>query len=149
MTLDIINTLSPLFQRYITLKRVSTAATYNYAARNMHGWPVFDSTMHCPKCSGGSWTYVAVKGGANLLQLNDDERLYVGSQTLDRMFRGDGMDGKNHHGSERTKRATQPPPKIGEPHTPVNMPCSPHKPSSPSLVFPCSLASHPGLTTFL
>ena len=95
--MDIINTLSPLFQHYITLERVNPAATYNYVARNMHDWPVFDSTMHCPKCSGGSWMYVAVKGGATLSQLNDGERLYVGSQTLDRMFRGDGMGGKNFH----------------------------------------------------
>ena len=82
--MDIINTLSPLFQHYITLERVNPAATYNYVARNMHDWPVFDSTMHCPKCSGGSRMYVAVKGGANLSQLNDGERLYVGSQTLGR-----------------------------------------------------------------
>lgn len=95
--MDIISTLSPFFERYITLERVNPAATYNYAARNMHALPVFDSTMHRPKCSGGSWIYVAVKGGANLSQLNDFERLYVGSQTLDRMFRGDGLGGKNFH----------------------------------------------------
>ncbi len=95
--MDIISTLAPLFERYITLESVHPSATYNYKARGMFGLPVFESTMHRPKCSGGSWTYVAVPGGAKLEALAAHERLYVGSQTGDRMFRGDAMGGRNFH----------------------------------------------------
>lgn len=89
--------LAPYFERYITLVRVHPYATYNYKARNMSGLPVIEVTLHRPKCTPGSWLYVAATQGARLESLESDERLYVGSQTGDRMFRGDGLGGKNFH----------------------------------------------------
>ena len=47
--------------------------------------------------------YVAVPSGASLETLTNDERLYVGSQTQDRMFRGDGLGGANYHHAEMRK----------------------------------------------
>lgn len=95
--MNIITLLSPFFERYITLERVHPHATYNYKARNMFGVPVIEATLHRPKCSPGSWLYVAVTMGASLASLRPGELLYVGSQTGDRMFRGDGLGGKNFH----------------------------------------------------
>jgi hypothetical protein len=92
-----ISLLAPYFDRYITLERVHPQATYNYKARNMFGLPVIDATLHRPKCTLDSWLYVAVPFGASLESLDPGECLYVGSQTQDRMFRGDGFGGKNFH----------------------------------------------------
>ena len=89
--------LAPYFERYLTLERVHPTRTYNYKARGFIGWPVIEVTMHKPKCSAGSWLYAAVPEGSNLPRVPATERLYVGSQTSDRMFRGDGMDGINFH----------------------------------------------------
>jgi hypothetical protein len=89
--------LAPYFERYITLERAHPYATYNYKARNMFGLPVIEATLHRPKCTPGSWLYVAAPLGASLESLQAGERLYVGSQTGDRMFRGDGLGGKNFH----------------------------------------------------
>ena len=56
-----------------------------------------------PKCKVSSWLYIAVLAGANLPSLTRREKLYVGSQTVDRMFRGDGMGGQNfHHAAMRS-----------------------------------------------
>jgi hypothetical protein len=89
--------LAPYFERYMTLERIHPTATYNYKARGFCNWPVIDVTMHRPKCTPGSWLYVAVPAGADLAALRQDERLYIGSQTGDRMFRGDGLRGQNFH----------------------------------------------------
>jgi hypothetical protein len=93
----VLASLAPYFEHYLTLERVHPTATYNYKARGFFDWPVIDVTMHRPKCTPGSWLYVAVPAGADLAALRQDERLYVGSQTGDRMFRGDGMRGRNFH----------------------------------------------------
>lgn len=95
--MDIISTIAPLFERYITLERVHPTSKYDYKARGMFSLPVFECTMHRPKCAAGSWTYVAVPAGADLAHLAEGQRLYVGTQTVDRMFRGDGMKGSNFH----------------------------------------------------
>lgn len=95
--LNLLASLTPYFERYLTLERVHPTATYNYKARGFFDWPVIDVTMHRPKCTPGSWLYVAVPAGANLSALRLTERLYVGSQTGDRMFRGDGLGGRNFH----------------------------------------------------
>lgn len=89
--------LAPYFERYLTLERVHPTATYNYRARGFLNWPVIDLTMHRPKCTPGSWLYVAVPTDTALSRLSADQKLYVGSQTGDRMFRGDGMRGCNFH----------------------------------------------------
>lgn len=108
--MDIISRLSSRFERYLTLESVHAWATYDYRARGMHGLPVFVTTMHRPKCAGGSWTYIALAGDANPAALRPGERLYVGSQTVDRMFRGDGMRGTNfHHAQMRAGRGSDTP----------------------------------------
>jgi hypothetical protein len=94
---DLLASLAPHFERYLTLQRVHPTATYNYKARGFFNWPVIDVTMHRPKCTPGSWLYVAVLKDADLSSLRSDEKLYIGSQTGDRMFRGDGMSGRNFH----------------------------------------------------
>ena len=95
--MDTLALLAPYFDRYITLERVHPHATYNYKARNMFELPVIDITLHQPKCSPGSWLYVALPLGARLAALEQGEHLYIGSQTGDRMFRGDGLRGTNFH----------------------------------------------------
>ncbi len=90
--------LAPCFEHYITLERVNPSRTYDYKSRNMFNLPVFESTVHRPKCSiGESWTYLAIPRGARIELLGSNERLYVGAQTQDRMFRGDGLRGENFH----------------------------------------------------
>lgn len=93
--MSVLASLAPYFEHYLTL--VHPTATYNYKARGFFNWPVIDVTMHRPKCTPGSWLYVAVPAGADLAALRHYERLYIGSQTGDRMFRGDGMRGCNFH----------------------------------------------------
>lgn len=96
--INLLSLLAPYFDRYFTLERVHPTDTYNYKARGFFEVPVIDITMHKAKCSTGSWMYVAVSGGANLARLAPDSKLYVGSQTkADRMFRGDGLRGRNFH----------------------------------------------------
>lgn len=95
--MPIITNLAPYFERYLTLEGVHPAATYNYKARELFGLPVFVHTMHKPKCNTDSWLYLAVPADADLGTLCTEDRLYVGSQTADRMFRGDGLKGSNFH----------------------------------------------------
>ena len=95
--------LAPYFERYITLERVNPTRTYDYKARGFHCLPVIDVTLHKPKCTTDTWLYIAVPAGANVAALGTPEKLYVGSQTSDRMFRGDGLGGRNfHHAQMRT-----------------------------------------------
>jgi len=100
-TVDLIQNISPLAQKYITLKRVNTSQTYNYAARGFYELPVIDTVLHAPKCSiGESWLYFAIPSNIALNLLKPDDRLYIGAQTQDRMFRGDGLGGNNFHHAE-------------------------------------------------
>lgn len=95
--MNVLSLLAPHFEHYITLDRVHPSQTYDYKAREFFGLPVIDITMHQAKCRPDSWLYVAVAGGTRLATLEADAKLYVGSQTADRMFRGDGMGGLNFH----------------------------------------------------
>src|SRR5687768_18317782 len=97
MTVSIVSLLAPYFERYITLERIHPTGTYNYKARDVSGAQVIETTMHSRKCRPGSWLYIAVPVTANLVSLAPREKLYVGSQTRDRMFRGDGMAARNFH----------------------------------------------------
>lgn len=99
----IINLLAPYFERYITINRVIPGQYYNYVARGFQNLPVVDISMHLPKCSADSWLYVAVRAGADLRYLEPKDKLYIGSQTADRMFRGDGLGGGNFHHAEMRK----------------------------------------------
>jgi len=88
--------LAPVSER-LTLERVRAQATYNYKARGFFDLPVIESTFHAPKCRPDSWLYVAAPTGSSLAALSPSDKLYVGSQTADRMFQGDGMGGNNFH----------------------------------------------------
>lgn len=89
------------FEAYLTLHGIHASRTYSYAARKFFDLPVIEHTRHAPKCkSGESWIYIAVPTGARLDALALNERLYIGAQTQDRMFRGDNLDGENFHHAE-------------------------------------------------
>ena len=98
------NILPPLassFERYLTLERVHPTKIYSYATRGYFDLPVFDVTQHAPKCKiGESWLYIAIPTGASVASLDTKDKLYVGAQTQDRMFRGDGLKGNNYHHAE-------------------------------------------------
>lgn len=92
---------APIAEHYLTLKRVHPSKTYNYAKKNHFDLPVIELEQYGPKCGKGeSWTYFAVPAGAHLAALGPGERLYVGAQTQDRMFRGDDQGSKNYHHAE-------------------------------------------------
>ena len=98
--MNLLALLSSYFEHYLTFDRVNPTETYNYAARRLYCLPVVDVTMRQPKCQRGSWLYVATPENATLASLGAGEKLYVGSQTTDRMFRGDGLGGRNFHHAE-------------------------------------------------
>jgi hypothetical protein len=98
---DLICAVAPVAERYLTLLRVHPTQTYNYTKRNFFNLPVIDVQLHGRKCAiGESWLYFAIPAGAAPSALRRDARLYVGAQTQDRMFRGDGLDGRNFHHAE-------------------------------------------------
>lgn len=90
--------IAPHLKLYLTLERVHPTRTYNYAKRGLFNLPVIEVTQHGPKCKQGeSWMYIATPVGASHATLKPEEHLYVGAQTQDRMFRGDGLEGANYH----------------------------------------------------
>lgn len=96
--MNILPFLAPSFELYLTLERVHPTRTYDYKKKGFANLPVIEVIQHGRKCSQGeSWMYIATPVGANIASLGLDERLYVGAQTQDRMFRGDGLDGNNYH----------------------------------------------------
>jgi hypothetical protein len=96
--MNILPFLASSFDLYLTLERVHPSRTYDYKKKGFVGIPVIEVTQHGQKCKQGeSWMYVATPLGAKLDALELDERLYVGAQTQDRMFRGDGLGGDNYH----------------------------------------------------
>ena len=98
---NLIAHLAPIAERYLTLLRVHPSRQYNYATRGYFNLPVIEVDQHGPKCKQGeSWLYFAIPGNTVLSALAPQERLYVGAQTQDRMFRGDGLDGNNYHHAE-------------------------------------------------
>ncbi len=98
---NLIAHLAPVAERYITLLRVHPTKRYNYAKRNFYDLPVIEINQHSEKCKNGdSWLYFSVPTTASLSALLPQDRLYVGSQTQDRMFRGDGLNGQNFHHAE-------------------------------------------------
>ena len=101
---DLLPFIAPLFEHYISLHRVHPHRTYCYAKRGFSRLPIIECTRHRPKCKeGDSWLYIATPTDADLRRLGKDEKLYIGSQTQDRMFRGDGLDGDNFHHAEMRK----------------------------------------------
>jgi len=98
---NLLPSIATVAERYLTLLRVHPTKIYNYAKRGFVGLPIIEVEQHGPKCKQGeSWIYFAVPDGADLIALKPSERLYVGAQTQDRMFRGDGLDGANYHHAE-------------------------------------------------
>lgn len=59
--------------------------------------PVIESTFQAEKGRPDSWLYVAAPTGSSLAAPSPSDRRDVGSQTADRMFRGDGMGSNNFH----------------------------------------------------
>lgn len=104
---SVISHLASGFELYLTLHRIHSTKVYSYAARKFFGLPVIEHTRHIPKCKmGESWVYVTIPAGASLTSLVVEERLYIGAQTADRMFRGDSLAGDNfHHAEMRRGRA--------------------------------------------
>lgn len=99
--MNVLPFFAPSFERYLTLERVHPTRTYNYAKRGVFGLPVIELTQHGPKCKlGESWLYMAVPVNARIDGISKEDRLYVGAQTQDRMFRGDGVDSANYHHAE-------------------------------------------------
>lgn len=96
--MDLIATLASHLTPYIT---ISGLAGHTYTYRKRFGdrqFPVMAHTMHQRKGAPGAMLYVAVAAEADLHQLKQGQKLYVGSQgSVDRMFRGDGLNGGNFH----------------------------------------------------
>lgn len=85
----------------MTLLRVHPTRRYSYAARGLQDLEVIEVDQHAQKCKQGeSWLYFAVPAPADPRALGPEDRLYIGAQTQDRMFRGDGLDGNNYHHGE-------------------------------------------------
>lgn len=93
--------LGPVAEHYLSITGIHHDRRYDYAKCKLLGLPVVDCAMHEPKCRNGeSWLYWAMPLGLDLAALGPNDRLYVGAQTTDRMFRGDGLDGDNFHHNE-------------------------------------------------
>lgn len=98
---DIIPFVATYAEHYLTLHKVHQTRTYNYVAREFRNQPVIEASRHANKCRiGETWMYIAVPTGSKLNSLGQEEKLYVGAQTHDRMFRGDHLDGDNFHHAE-------------------------------------------------
>lgn len=98
---NLIAYIAPVAERYLTLLRVHPTQRYQYAKRGYFDLPVIEVNQHGPKCKQGeSWLYFATPSTATTASLKSSDRLYVGAQTQDRMFRGDGLDGQNYHHAE-------------------------------------------------
>lgn len=98
---SIIRHLAPGFEVYLTLHCLHSSNTYSYAARKFFNLPVIEHTRHASKCKAGeSWVYVAASSDASLDDLTSNQRLYIGAQTQDRMFRGDNLNDENFHHAE-------------------------------------------------
>lgn len=95
---QLIREIAPYAVPYIS---ITGLAGQSYTYRKRFGekqFPVVAHTMHLKKGGVGAMMYLAVAAGADLLALKDGQRLYVGSQSgVDRMFRGDGLKGRNFH----------------------------------------------------
>lgn len=101
MNPSLLRHLASAFDLYLTLHRIHPSKTYSYAARQFFNVPVIEHTRHGAKCkTGGSWVYVAVPTDADLEDLVPAQRLYIGAQTQDRMFRGDELSVENFHHAE-------------------------------------------------
>lgn len=91
-------------EHYLTIHRVDATETYNYRVPEFVEVQVVDHSRHAKKCGKGeTWMYIAVPRGANLTSLRKEQKLYVGSQTSDRMFRGDGPRVENFHHAQMRK----------------------------------------------
>jgi len=103
-----IKLFAPAFERYITIHGLDGNRTYDYVTdkRNFRGCAVVRFTRHARKCCADeSWLYVALAANAIPATLTDQDKLYIGSQTQDRMFRA-GVDGSEnfHHAQMRCAR---------------------------------------------
>ena len=100
--MNTINILGKYLQKYISISGLS-GSTYTYKARSKEPFPVVTHKLHKEKCKPGSWLYVALDSKADIKNIKNSDKLYIGSQTQDRMFRGDGLKGTNFHHLEMRK----------------------------------------------
>jgi hypothetical protein len=101
--MSLVSDLASSFEHYLTLERVDPTRTYDYP-KHGYGFPIIDVTRYGEKCKKGeSWLYLAAPIEARLKCLAANEKLYVGAQTQDRMFRGSGQGGNNYHHNEMRK----------------------------------------------
>jgi hypothetical protein len=106
--MDTLALVAPHLSPYLTLTGLVPGGQYTYAKRTGPKlWPAIATVFHTPdrkKLPKGSWLYVATDNPAGPAG-GGFQPLYVGSQTMDRMFRGDGMGGLNfHHAQMRNER---------------------------------------------
>lgn len=100
--MDTLALVAPHLQSYLTINTFADY-TYTYAARTgSKPWQGVECIWHRKKISGGSWLYVATDASEGPAAGPAARLLYVGSQTADRMFRGDfpsghPLKGKNFH----------------------------------------------------
>lgn len=102
--MDIVQELAPIMRPYISITGAS-GSYYTYKKKfGERRFPAVEIRMRTAKGSFGAMLYIAVEAGSDLSNLAPGQKLYVGSSSAkDRMFRGDGFDGKNfHHEQMRT-----------------------------------------------
>ena len=110
--MDTLTCIAPHLQPYFTISGLADY-TYTYKARTgSKPWQGVQCEWHRKKISGGSWLYVATDSEAGPARSPACRLLYVGSQTADRMFRGDfpsghPLKGRNfHHAQLRNEGST-------------------------------------------
>lgn len=103
---NLVSHLALVAQPYLTLLRLHPTKKYTYASRTKPGapvrqHPVIEFELHESKCKEGeSWMYFAIPASTPISAIAPEDRLYVGAQTQDRMFRGDRLNGTNFHHAE-------------------------------------------------
>jgi len=98
--MNTVQALSRHLCRYLTIEGLDGQKTYTYKKRCSTTWNAVRVQKHRDKQKPGSILYMALDSDADLDSLQPGDLLYVGSQTQDRMFRGDGLGGTNFHHRE-------------------------------------------------
>lgn len=102
-----LNSFAKYFDKYIELHEF-TGDTYTYKARSVKPFREIRSTFYQTKSQAKNIVYIALDSNADINNLQDKDKLYIGSQTVDRMHRGDGKGGKNfHHKEMRTGNGSE------------------------------------------
>lgn len=92
----------------ISITGIVADKTYDYGARKLFDLPVVDHELLRPRDKSESIIYMAVDLNIDVHEVTPEDLLYVGSEAAgsSRMFRGDGLRGRNfHHKEMRSGRA--------------------------------------------